>query len=615
MYNKEVLEKEFSEYAAKNDLDININFEIIKYEKPSDSFIYFKSFVESSLKKKNNNYDIYFFDSNYIELLEPYLLNLRNELPEEYLRMFNSKVISELSALNNKLVGLPMGMSYEVLYSNNVLLNKYKKPAPKTWNELIDTCKYIMDKENDPELICYNGLFDDSELGLYSIYQFVYSCRDSYNSTFPYPQDQSFVNSLNLLKKLKNEIASDIIFSSNENFTFNKLINGKSIFIKYWLIGDPLLSILPYKISILPGLKEGISGTMISIDSIGIKKNIEKEKKDAALEVFKYYTSKEYQKKLFKNRICLTSVIELLNDEEVCKNQLCDIVKESQFTGEPRFIKERPENYRKKYKNYIYQFLYENKTVEETQKEIIDMTKIYYISLKTENSYVGLAFFIFFSIITFLMLLSLFVLFRDNFNPFFDTLPIDFWITSVLGSVIILWTPLLNYGTIETVNCHLKLFLLSIGFTFSLYPSLNLLISNFPEENKISIWICDHKYIFLLLNVLFDIIFNSITLIHPNTPKLVYIEDGENFEVCNYVGEFGIIVLIAYKIIVAILILFLTFIEWNIIETTIYLKFVVSSLYIDILSVILSFVFMFIQFKSYILYFVAQTINSLCHNN
>ncbi len=54
-----------------------------------------------------------------------------------------------------------MTLSYEILYSNKELLDKYDKPIPKTWNELIETCKYILDKEkDDTELICYNGLFD-----------------------------------------------------------------------------------------------------------------------------------------------------------------------------------------------------------------------------------------------------------------------------------------------------------------------------------------------------------------------------------------------------------------------------------------------------------------------
>jgi len=48
----------------------------------------------------------------------------------------------------------------------------------------------------------------DSEQGLYSLYEFIYSCRDSYNSTYPDLQDKSFKDSLNMLLKLKNEIAS-----------------------------------------------------------------------------------------------------------------------------------------------------------------------------------------------------------------------------------------------------------------------------------------------------------------------------------------------------------------------------------------------------------------------
>ena len=52
-------------------------------------------------------------------------------------------------------------MTYDILYSNKELLNKYNKQVPKTWSELINTCKYIIEKEkNNTDLICYNGLFD-----------------------------------------------------------------------------------------------------------------------------------------------------------------------------------------------------------------------------------------------------------------------------------------------------------------------------------------------------------------------------------------------------------------------------------------------------------------------
>jgi len=53
-------------------------------------------------------------------------------------------------------------MDMDVLYSNDILLKKYNKEIPKTWDELLKTSKYILEKEkiNNSKLIKYNGLFD-----------------------------------------------------------------------------------------------------------------------------------------------------------------------------------------------------------------------------------------------------------------------------------------------------------------------------------------------------------------------------------------------------------------------------------------------------------------------
>jgi len=228
-----------------------------------------------------------------------------------------------------------------------------------------------MRKENDPELICYNGLYTDNDQGLDSIYDFVYSCRDSYDSPYPTPEDQTFIDSLNLLKKLKNEVASDIIFSSTEDFTFSKLLTGKALFIKYFILTEPFLSSLPYEVTFLPGKKEGISGTAIMGNNIGIIKSINEEKKAAAVEVLKFFTNKEYQKTLFETGIFLSPLNEIWNNENVCKKGLCHIGKNMQIIIEPDFIKKGGDLLRKKYKSYIYQFLFGNKTTaEETQKKI-----------------------------------------------------------------------------------------------------------------------------------------------------------------------------------------------------------------------------------------------------
>jgi len=417
-----------------------------------------------------------------------------------------------------------------------------------------------------------------------------------------------------MLKKIKEKLAADDIFKSNENFTFMKLLDGNSIFLKYWIVGDPLLSIirLNYTISNLPGIKEGISGTSIQGSNIGIIRNITDDKKEAAIEVLKYYVSKENQKLLFEGRFGVTAIDELLNEEELCNDGLCDIIKDAQYTFEPEFIKNsnKPEQYRKRYQKYIYQYLYDNNTIEETLKQIYDITNIYYITVGTKNSYTGLILLIILLVVSALMLLSLLFLFKDNFHPFYLFLPDDFWIVTVLGSILLLWVPYINYGKFDTIKCHLRPLYMNVGFSFSICPIFYKLISLFPEENKVTGWVIKHKYLFLLLNIITDILLCSISLIKPYTSQFVSVEDGESFEKCNFNGNYTIILLIIYKLLVILMMLFLVFVEWNISSTVYDMKFILITLYIDILFIVLIYVFYSIKIKHYIGYFILQSIST-----
>ena len=56
----------------------------------------------------------------------------------------------------------PLTVDITVLYYNQKYLYEYNKEVPKTWDELIDTGKFILDEEikkNNTEFIAYNGLF------------------------------------------------------------------------------------------------------------------------------------------------------------------------------------------------------------------------------------------------------------------------------------------------------------------------------------------------------------------------------------------------------------------------------------------------------------------------
>jgi len=235
---------EFNQYSISNNLDIEIIPNVVQYENAIDSHEKFNSIVEDILKK--NKYDFYLYDSFYRKYYSPYLLDLKKYLPHSHIDMYIPRVIEESCMFKDKLIGLPFTVFYIVLYSNKELLKKYNQKPPKTWDQLIEISKYIIEEEkklNNTDLIGYNGLFDDSEQGYYSLYEFLYSFRDSFNSSIPEPHDPLFTEALKMINKIKEEVSSDIVFRSNEFFSSNLLNNKKAIFLKYFIVSEICMKI------------------------------------------------------------------------------------------------------------------------------------------------------------------------------------------------------------------------------------------------------------------------------------------------------------------------------------------------------------------------------------
>ena len=62
------------------------------------------------------------------------------------------KAYADANQVGGKLVALPYFADSQFLYYRKDLLEKYKRPVPKTWDEMMDTAKVIMDGEKDPNL-------------------------------------------------------------------------------------------------------------------------------------------------------------------------------------------------------------------------------------------------------------------------------------------------------------------------------------------------------------------------------------------------------------------------------------------------------------------------------
>ncbi|ORY52750.1 hypothetical protein LY90DRAFT_670413 [Neocallimastix californiae] len=141
-------------------------------------------------------------------------MDLKEYIPNEVLSIYNSNIINNYCIFKNKLIGMPIRIAYNVLYSNIKYLKKYNKTIPKTWNEMMDTGEYILNREkelNNTDLIGYNGLFSDSEC-IVSFSEIIYSHRKSVNSTFPDLKSDEAIKALETIKEIKNRISSGKCF-------------------------------------------------------------------------------------------------------------------------------------------------------------------------------------------------------------------------------------------------------------------------------------------------------------------------------------------------------------------------------------------------------------------
>ncbi|KAL6628683.1 periplasmic binding protein-like II [Neocallimastix sp. 'constans'] len=585
--------KNFNEYSKNNGLDITIKLNLFSPSNSTTNTYDFYTLMDSFLLRKSNKYDLYFYNSIYTWSFEHHFLNLKELLPKDHVDMYTD-IDSEMFSYNNKLVGLPIYINYSVIYNNMKLLNEYGKKIPKTWDELLNTGKYILEKElkkNNTDIIIYTGGFIYDEIGMGSIYEFMYTFRDEIDSPFPKLTSQNAIDSLKMMKKLKEEISSDSIFN-NINHSINKLKDGNGLFVKINYINMLINPV--YKATILPGRKEGISGAFIGGYNIGLSKYSEKEKRDDTIKALMYLTSKSTQRKLLVEHKKFSGISSLYDEEEVCNsNEMCEIYKNIQPISRPVNVTNDYNRYSEKFRYYVYKYLYGDNNVkaEDILKEIDDITRIYYVSLISKESSIGVIALIIYTLLSLLMLLSSLFLFSKRYQKCFNFLPKDFWILSIIGSILILVYGYLDMGKVTQKICHVKIIIVFFSFTLIFIPIFYKLLVNYPEENKISNWINQHRHKFLLIFIFLDVGVNALLLISPCDIENIMVPEGKNFQKCtmnNNFSKFLLTISKLFKLFIIMIILFLIFIEWYIRVTLYDIRFCMAAISINVLVLIIS---------------------------
>jgi len=608
------MENGFKEYCKQNNLNIRINLKVLTPENSTSEFANYGEMIDTLISNKSDKYDIYFYYSDYSKKYGNHFLNLKNYMSEKYFEGYDERLLKETcSSVDGELIALPIYMDVSTLFSNFALLSKYNKSIPKTWDELMSTSKYIYDEEKkfNNNIIRYFGFFNDHS-GSVSLYEYINSYRESNNSPHPKITSKTTKEALQDLKAMKDELGEEM-FNTPEEKAIGTLLQGmnnNTLFLRYlYMMHDP-----GYNVTALPGQHDGVSGSVVIPNNFAVNKHIDDERKKAAIEFMKFVSSKESHKKYIISTYLYSPIIDLYYDEEVCKIIECNVIKDaypfSFMNNDVNVFGD--DEYHVKYRENMFDYLYHDKPLPDVLKKIQDITKIYTFSLKTDDTKAGLIIFIVFQIFLIFMILSLTYVFIRDYENRFRFLSKKLWVITTLGSLILLCSILTLYDNLTNTSCHLKITLINVGFVLSICPSLNTLITNFPEDNKMSFWFKKNKHISILLIIIFTASLNGILAMSSYNLQTETMSDGRNYKKCVMNSMFGKVIyylIQLYDFLIILATLILIFIEWNIKETSLDVKYLATALFMDSLSLIFLIIVENIKFKDYVMYNILLSIN------
>ena len=115
-----------------------------------------QQYLNTVLASKDSALDLMLIDvirpaqwaaQGWAEPLDSYLGADKAKILPTYLKAY-----AEANQVNGKLIALPYFADSQFLYYRKDLLEKYKRPVPKTWDDMMETAKLIMDGEKNPQL-------------------------------------------------------------------------------------------------------------------------------------------------------------------------------------------------------------------------------------------------------------------------------------------------------------------------------------------------------------------------------------------------------------------------------------------------------------------------------
>jgi len=146
----DVMRKIADEYQKKNP-GVKIDIEVGGATSEAQ-----QQYLSTVLSSKDSVLDVILIDvirpaqwaaQGWAEPLDGYLGADKAKILPTYLKAY-----ADANQVGGKLMALPYGADSQFLYYRKDLLEKYKRPVPKSWDEMMETAKIILDGEKSPQL-------------------------------------------------------------------------------------------------------------------------------------------------------------------------------------------------------------------------------------------------------------------------------------------------------------------------------------------------------------------------------------------------------------------------------------------------------------------------------
>jgi trehalose/maltose transport system substrate-binding protein len=258
---------------------------------------------------RSGDVDIYQVDVIWQGICAPHAVDLKKYYKDDEISQYFPRII-ENNTVKGKLVSIPLFVDAGILYYRTDLLQKYGYSAPpKTWEELTEMAKKIMDGERkDGKSDFYGFVFQgkSSETVTCDAIEWVYSYG---GGTIIEPDKKVSINNPNAIKALEEakswvgSIAPSGVVTYDEEPSRNVWQSGNSAFMRNWpyayaLGQDPKSPISgKFDVTILPKGPGADGKNAACLGGWQLMVSTYSKNADAAADLVKYLSSPEIQKR------------------------------------------------------------------------------------------------------------------------------------------------------------------------------------------------------------------------------------------------------------------------------------------------------------------------------